>query len=220
MPIFSRQTSSKEHIRESMKQIKVLYADGAHVKYAEHISQMITDSSQQRSTGIARRTPDYIASKMNKSNAVIALDGDQAVGFSYIESWSHGDYVATSGLIVAPDYRRMGLAERIKEKTFELARERYPNAKIFSLTTSLAVMKLNSRLGYQPVPLSELTHDEEFWLGCEGCVNYDVLQRNNHRICLCYGMLYEPGQERRKSAWYTPYTMAMKNFANKIFRLK
>ena len=114
----------------------------------------------------------------------------------------------------------MGLAERIKEKTFELARERYPNAKIFSLTTSLAVMKLNSRLGYQPVPLSELTHDEEFWLGCEGCVNYDVLQRNNHRICLCYGMLYEPGQGRQKSAWYTPYTMAMKNFANKIFRLK
>ena len=203
-----------------MKHVKVLYADESHVGYAPCISEMIADSSKQRSTGIAQRTPDYIIEKMKKHNGVIALDGDKAVGFSYIESWSHGDYVATSGLIVAPDYRRMGLAERIKEKTFELARERFPNAKIFSLTTSLAVMKLNSRLGYQPVPLSELTRDEEFWQGCEGCVNYDVLQRNNHRICLCYGMLYVPGQQQKKSSWYTPYLMSLKNFVNKVFRLK
>ena len=201
--------------------MQVLYADESHTKYAERICQLIYESALQRGTGIARRKPEYIAQKMESGKGVIALDGDKCVGFSYIECWSHGDYVATSGLIVAPDYRRMGLATRIKEKTFQLARERFPYAKLFSITTSLAVMKLNTRLGYQPVTLSELTHDQEFWQGCEGCVNYDVLKRNNYRICLCYGMLYDPKEQHQvKNPWYTPYVMAMRNAAKKIFRLK
>ncbi|MBP1530797.1 MAG: GNAT family N-acetyltransferase [Bacteroidaceae bacterium] len=203
------------------KNVQVLYADESHTKYAERICQLIYESALQRGTGIARRKPEYIAQKMESGKGVIALDGDKCVGFSYIECWSHGDYVATSGLIVAPDYRRMGLATRIKEKTFQLARERFPYAKLFSITTSLAVMKLNTRLGYQPVTLSELTHDQEFWQGCEGCVNYDVLKRNNYRICLCYGMLYDPKEQHQvKNPWYTPYVMAMRNAAKKIFRLK
>ncbi len=201
--------------------MQVLYADESHTKYAERICQLIYESALQRGTGIARRKPEYIAQKMESGKGVIALDGDKCVGFSYIECWSHGDYVATSGLIVDPDYRRMGLATRIKEKTFQLARERFPYAKLFSITTSLAVMKLNTRLGYQPVTLSELTHDQEFWQGCEGCVNYDVLKRNNYRICLCYGMLYDPKEQHQvKNPWYTPYVMAMRNAAKKIFRLK
>ena len=203
------------------KNVQVLYADESHTKYAERICQLIYESALQRGTGIARRKPEYIAQKMESGKGVIALDGDKCVGFSYIECWSHGDYVATSGLIVDPDYRRMGLATRIKEKTFQLARERFPYAKLFSITTSLAVMKLNTRLGYQPVTLSELTHDQEFWQGCEGCVNYDVLKRNNYRICLCYGMLYDPKEQHQvKNPWYTPYVMAMRNVAKKIFRLK
>lgn len=203
------------------KNVQVLYADESHTKYAERICQLIYESALQRGTGIARRKPEYIAQKMESGKGVIALDGDKCVGFSYIECWSHGDYVATSGLIVDPDYRRMGLATRIKEKTFQLARERFPYAKLFSITTSLAVMKLNTRLGYQPVTLSELTHDQEFWQGCEGCVNYDVLKRNNYRICLCYGMLYDPKEQHQvKNPWYTPYVMAMRNAAKKIFRLK
>lgn len=203
------------------KNVQVLYADESHTKYAERICQLIYESALQRGTGIARRKPEYIAQKMESGKGVIALDGDKCVGFSYIECWSHGDYVATSGLIVDPDYRRMGLATRIKEKTFQLARERFPYAKLFSITTSLAVMKLNTRLGYQPVTLSELTHDQEFWQGCEGCVNYDVLKRNNYRICLCYGMLYDPKEQHQvRNPWYTPYVMAMRNAAKKIFRLK
>ena len=141
-------------------------------KFADEICRLIYESALQRGTGIAKRSPEYIASKIKGGKAVVALDGDRLVGFSYIECWEHGDYVATSGLIVSPDYRHMGLAARIKEKTFELARRRFPYAKIFSITTSLPVMKLNSRLGYVPVTFSELTDDETFWKGCEGCCNY------------------------------------------------
>jgi GNAT superfamily N-acetyltransferase len=203
------------------KDIIVQQANESHVKYAEQICQLIFESARQRNTGIAKREPSYITQKMTSGKAVIALDGDKLAGFSYIESWSHGDFVATSGLIVAPEYRRMGLAARIKEKTFELARTRFPFAKIFSITTSLPVMKLNTRMGYQPVTLNELTQDNEFWEGCQGCVNYDVLQRNNRRVCLCYGMLYDPATaEKKKSSWWTPYMMAIKNVFNKIFRIK
>ncbi len=189
------------------------------VAHAERICELINLSSRQRGTGIARREPEYITQKMTSGRGVIALDGERVVGFSYIECWGHGDFVATSGLIVDPEYRRQGLAARIKDKTFELARTRFPYAKIFSMTTSLAVMKLNSRLGFQPVTLNELTDDEEFWQGCEGCVNYEILQRNDRRVCLCYGMLYDPEQHRRQ-AWYVPYVMAFKNMMSRIFRLK
>jgi len=201
--------------------IIVQCADETHVKYAEQICQLIYESAKQRKTGIAKREPSYISSKMTGGKAVIALDGDRLVGFSYIESWSHGDFVATSGLIVDPEYRHLGIASRIKHQTFELARKRFPYAKIFSITTSLPVMKMNTKLGYQPVTLNELTQDDEFWQGCQGCVNYDILQRNDRRVCLCYGMLYDPAkhQEQKRSRW-TPYKMAIKNFFNKIFRLK
>lgn len=172
--------------------ISVIYADASHTKYAEHICKLIYESALQRGTGIAKRTPEYVSEKMLGGKAVVALDGDRLVGFSYIECWGHGDFVATSGLIVDPEYRLKGLASRIKDKTFELARERYPYAKIFSITTSPAVMKMNLRLGYVPVTLSDLTKDDEFWKGCEGCCNYDVLCRNGRRICLCTGMMFDP----------------------------
>lgn len=172
--------------------ITVAYAEPCHAKYAERICDLIYESALQRGTGIARRSPEYIEKKINTGKAVVALDGDKLVGFSYIECWGHGDFVATSGLIVDPEYRHIGLAAKIKQKTFELARLRFPFAKIFSITTSLPVMKLNTRLGYKPVTFSELTDDEEFWSGCQGCVNYDVLQRNNRVRCLCTGMLYDP----------------------------
>ncbi|MFR9651911.1 MAG: GNAT family N-acetyltransferase [Rikenellaceae bacterium] len=172
--------------------IDVIFAEPKHAQYAELICNLIYESALQRGTGIARRSPEYISEKINSGKAVVALDGVRLVGFSYIESWGHGDYVATSGLIVDPEYRKLGLAARIKRETFNLARQRFPMAKLFSITTSLPVMKLNSQLGYVPVTFSELTDDEEFWKGCEGCVNFDILQRNNRRMCLCTGMLYDP----------------------------
>lgn len=148
----------------------------------------------QRGTGIAKRSPEYIAAKMTGGKAVVALDGEKLIGFSYIECWGHGDFVATSGLIVDPEYRHMGLAERIKRRTFELARRRFPYAKLFSITTSLPVMKLNSRMGYVPVTFSELTEDEEFWRGCQGCCNYDILAAQQPAHVSLYGHAVRSGE--------------------------
>lgn len=200
--------------------IKVINATEEHVKYAADICQLIYESALQRGTGIAKRSPDYVAQKMTSGKAVVALDGEKVVGFSYIESWGHGDYVATSGLIVSPDYRHRGLAARIKQKTFELARDHFPYAKIFSITTSLPVMKLNTQMGYKPVTFSELTQDDEFWEGCKGCINYDVLQRNNRVRCICTGMLYDPKQEVEKHSRLAPIVMYVKNIVKNIFSLK
>lgn len=200
--------------------IEILFAEEKHIEYAERICQLIYESALQRGTGIARRSPDYIASKIKGSKAVVALDGDRLVGFSYIECWGHGDYVATSGLIVDPEYRHLGLAAQIKARTFELARLKFPYAKIFSITTSLPVMKLNTRMGYKPVTFSELTDDEQFWKGCEGCCNYDILQRNNRRMCLCTGMLYDPKTPLPGNSNFQPYWMVLKNKIKKLFHLK
>ncbi len=168
------------------------------VKYAEDICQLIYESALQRGTGIAKRSAEYIASKLRQGKAVVALDGDKLIGFSYIESWGHDKFVANSGLIVDPEYRNSGLARKVKHKIFELSRKLYPDARIFSITTGLAVMKLNSELGFVPTPFSELTDDEEFWRGCEGCRNYDILMRNNRKMCLCTGMIYKPEWDKKK----------------------
>nr|WP_187257692.1 GNAT family N-acetyltransferase [Flavihumibacter stibioxidans] len=150
-------------------------------------------SAKARGTGIAKRSPEYIELKMREGKAVIALTADGTwVGFCYIETWSHGEYVANSGLIVSPSFRKSGVAKRIKERIFELSRKLYPEAKIFGLTTGLAVMKINSDLGYEPVTYSELTQDEAFWAGCKSCVNYDILMSKDRKNCLCTAMLYDP----------------------------
>lgn len=203
-----------------MDSIKVTNATEEHVKYAAEICQLIYESALQRGTGIAKRSPEYIAKKMTSGKAVVALDGDKVIGFSYIESWGHGDYVATSGLIVRPDYRHRHLAARIKQATFALARERFPYAKIFSITTSLPVMKLNTQMGYKPVTFSELTEDDEFWEGCKGCINYDVLQRNKRVRCICTGMLYDPSQEKPAHSRLTPVWMYVKNIVKNILSVK
>src|SRR5690554_3352608 len=167
-------------------------ATSSFVSYAQEICDLIFESAQARGTGIAKRSAEYIAEKINAGKAVIALDGDQLVGFAYIETFSHQRFVANSGLVVHPDYRNQGLAKKIKRKIFDLSRKLYPNAKIFSITTGLAVMRMNTELGFKPVTFSELTDDEEFWNGCKGCRNYDILQRNNFKMCLCTGLLYDP----------------------------
>ncbi len=200
--------------------VEVVNATDEHVKYAQDICDLIYESALQRGTGIAKRSPDYIAQKMTSGKAVVALDGDKVVGFSYIESWGHGDYVATSGLIVSPDYRHQGLAARIKQKTFELARDHFPYAKIFSITTSLPVMKLNTQMGYKPVTFSELTQDNEFWEGCQGCINYDVLQRNNRVRCICTGMLFDPKDAPKKQGKLMPVLMYIQNKLKNLFSVK
>lgn len=171
--------------------VRVATPDDIH--YATTITDEMESSAKARGTGIAKRSPEYIELKMREGKAVIALTADGAwVGFCYIETWSHGEYVANSGLIVSPSFRKSGVAKRIKERIFELSRKLYPEAKIFGLTTGLAVMKINSDLGYEPVTYSELTQDEAFWAGCKSCVNYDILMSKDRKNCLCTAMLYDP----------------------------
>ena len=175
-----------------MKQIEVTVADPSHEKYVDTILKTIADAAKVRGTGIAKRTHEYLATKMKEAKAVIALENGNFAGFSYIETWGNKHYVTTSGLIVHPDYRGMGVAKRIKDLTFTLARVRWPQAKIFSLTSGSAVMKMNTQLGYLPVTFADLTDDESFWRGCEGCINVDVLHRTGRKYCICTAMLYDP----------------------------
>ncbi|WP_242918827.1 GNAT family N-acetyltransferase [Pontibacter liquoris] len=177
----------------------VMVANGQHVMYALQICNEMEASAKARGTGIAKRSPDYVAQKMLEGKAVIALHANGSwAGFCYIETWGHGKYVANSGLIVSPELRKSGLAKLIKQKVFELSRNKYPDAKIFGLTTALAVMKINSDLGYRPVTYSELTDDEAFWAGCKSCVNYDILMAKGRSNCLCTAMLFDPEREKKQ----------------------
>lgn len=178
---------------EPYEQIIVRVATAADAPYATQITDEMAHSAQARGTGIARRSPEYVAQKMEEGKSVIAITSSgRWVGFCYIETWTHGQFVANSGLVVQPDFRGLGVATAIKKRIFQLSREKYPDAKIFGLTTGLAVMKINSELGYEPVTYSELTQDTAFWNGCRSCVNYPILESKNFRNCLCTSMLFDP----------------------------
>jgi hypothetical protein len=175
------------------QEFNILIADGSHQDFAQIICDEMESSAKARGTGIAKRSPDYIMEKMREGKSVIAFTSDGIwAGFCYIETWSHGEYVANSGLIVASVFRKGGLARLIKKKIFALSRAKYPDAKIFGLTTGLAVMKINSELGYEPVTYSELTQDEAFWAGCKSCVNYEILVSKERKNCMCTALLYDP----------------------------
>ncbi|WP_158827931.1 GNAT family N-acetyltransferase [Mucilaginibacter lacusdianchii] len=183
----------------TIQDFDILDASALHVDYAQQICEEMASSAKARGTGIAQRSPEYVANKMLEGKAVIALHKDGTwAGFCYIETWSHGDFVANSGLIVNPEFRKVGLAKAIKQKVFELSRKKYPEAKIFGLTTGLAVMKINSELGYEPVTYSELTQDEDFWKGCRSCVNYDILTAKGRKNCLCTAMLWDPIDKQKQ----------------------
>lgn len=188
-------------------QFLIVVADNSHIKYVSKICKMISEAAKVRGTGIAERKPEYIEQKIIEGKAVIALDPDKVIGFCYIESWENHKYVANSGLITHPEYRNIGLAKAIKSEIFKLSKKKFPNAKLFGITTSMAVMKINSDLGYKPVPFSEITKDDSFWKGCESCKNYDILQRTNKTMCLCTGMVCDfnsmPNQNKiqNKKSW-------------------
>lgn len=181
---------------ENEIEIDVMVADDSHEKYVDTILDTIEAAAKVRGTGIAKRTHDYVTTKMKEGKVIIALCGEEFAGFSYIESWGNKQYVATSGLIVADKFRRIGLAKRIKHAAYKLARLRWPKAKLFSLTSGSAVMKMNTELGYIPVTFADLTSDESFWKGCEGCINHDVLVRTSQKYCICTAMLFDPSDPR------------------------
>lgn len=179
----------------NMADILVRVAVPTDVGFAEEICREIYISSRERKTGIAKRTPAYISEKILAGKAVIAVTAEgEFAGFSYIESWGNKSYVANSGLIVAHRYRGLGIARRIKEQTFLLSRKLFPDAKIFSITTGAAVMKMNYEFGFRPVPYVELTDDPEFWKGCEGCQHFDILKSHDYKMCICTGLLYNPAE--------------------------
>ncbi|MBQ0081352.1 MAG: hypothetical protein KBS95_07410 [Alistipes sp.] len=197
--VMLRLEANQQKIREilntlfDISDIMVRIATEADTKFANDIVNEIYISSLERKTGIAQRTPEYICEKILAGKAVIATSSnDQFAGFSYIESWGEKKYVANSGLIVAHRFRGMGIAKRIKELTFQLSRTLFPEAKIFSITTGAAVMKMNYQFGFRPVPFTELTDDPEFWKGCEGCRHFDILKSHEYKMCICTGLLYEP----------------------------
>lgn len=177
--------------------MKIVIANESYFKYSQIICDTIEESAKVRGTGIAKRTTEYIEKRLKNGNAILALDGDKFAGFCYIEVWGHEKFVANSGLIVHPDYRGQGLAKQIKKAVFELSRKKFPDAKIFGITTGLAVMKMNYELGYKPVTFSELTDDPEFWKGCQTCKNFDILTRTETKMCLCTGMLYDPHAKKK-----------------------
>jgi GNAT superfamily N-acetyltransferase len=195
-------------------------ANASHVDFARIICDEYESSAKARGTGIAKRSPDYVKQKMLEGKAVIAFTKDGLwAGFCYIETWSHGEYVANSGLIVTPEFRKAGLAKAIKKKIFELSRTLYPEAKIFGLTTGLAVMKINSELGYEPVTYSELTQDEAFWAGCKSCVNYDILMSKERKNCMCTAMLYDP-KDHYEPAETQEFFEANSRFYERLMRIK
>lgn len=177
----------------------IIPATSEHKDFAIVICGEMYESAKARGTGIAMRKPEYVAKKMDEGKAVVAFHKDgRWAGFCYIETWSHEEYVANSGLIVAQEFRKTGLAKAIKKRVFDLSREKYPKAKIFGLTTGFAVMKINSDLGYEPVPYSELTTDDDFWKGCQSCVNYEILKSKDRKNCLCTAMLWDPVKKEKE----------------------
>jgi hypothetical protein len=204
---------------DKQQQFRVIVADESHVSFAQMICDEMAESAKARGTGIAKRSPEYIVQKIREGKAVIALskEGEWA-GFCYIETWE-GAYVANSGLIVAPQFRKSGLARAIKHRIFELSRAKYPDAKIFGLTTGLAVMKINSELGYEPVTYSELTKDEAFWAGCKSCINYDILMSKERKNCFCTAMLYDP-KEQKKPEETTKYFEENKSVFERLLNFK
>lgn len=205
---------------ENSNNIIVRVANESDTDYAQQIVDEMASSAKARGTGIARRTPEYVANKMREGKAVIALTADGGwVGFCYIEEWSHGAFVANSGLIVSPEFRKSGVAKRIKETIFALSRKKYPDAKIFGLTTGLAVMKINSDLGYEPVTYSELTDDEAFWAGCKSCVNYDILMSKGRKNCMCTAMLFDP-KDHYKPEETKEYFKENSKFYERLLRWK
>lgn len=182
------------------KEFIIKEASIAELHFVQYIVNEISESAKIRGTGIAKRTPEYIQTKIKEGKAVVAYtEKGEWAGFCYVEAWSHAKFVANSGLIVSQKFRGNGLAKKIKAATFKLSRSKYPGAKIFGLTTGAAVMKINSELGYKPVVYDELTNDEKFWQGCESCVNYDILTSKDKKGCICTAMLYNPAWEQNKT---------------------
>lgn len=197
--------------------IEITIASEEHLSLIPLIEEALYNASLQKGTGIAVRSSEYLTEKILQGKAIIACgDEDEFAGFCYIESWGHNKYVANSGLIVSSQFRGIGLASEIKKRALELSLKLFPGAKLFGLTTSLAVMKINNALGYRPVTFSELTDDDQFWKGCETCPYYDILVRTKREDCLCTGMIMDPEEKKGMNGKASVHAQAAKIRINHI----
>ena len=171
--------------------MEIRVANQSDLKHVAVLVSWYKESAKKRGTGIAERKPEYLEKKILDGDAIVAINNQIISGFSYIETFDSEKFVVNSGLIILQELRKTGLGQKIKNKIFELSRTKYPKAKIFSITTSLPVMKLNTQLGFKPVTFSELTDDEAFWRGCKSCKNYEILMSNERKMCLCTGLVYD-----------------------------
>lgn len=191
--------------------ITITIAAQQHLSMIPEIEEGLYKASLQKGTGIAVRSSEYLKEKIMQGKAIIAYNSTgEWAGFCYIESWGHNKYVANSGLIVSPDFRGIGLAGEIKKRALELSSKLFPGAKLFGLTTSLAVMKINSTLGYHPVTFSELTDDDQFWKGCQTCPYYDILVRTKRDDCLCTAMVMDPNEKKGVNGKSHPTALKVK----------
>jgi len=164
-------------------------ASEKHIHFASIISRTMEESARARGTGISKRTPETIAGYMKEGNALVAMDGEgRWAGFCYLAVWENGLFVSNSGLIVDPSFRACGLASKLKYALLQLSRKKYPLASVVGITTSVAVMKINTALGFHPTVFSEMPKDKLFWKGCQSCVNHDILKRTDGKYCLCTAM--------------------------------
>jgi GNAT superfamily N-acetyltransferase len=176
---------------EEPDSVVVRLATDQDAKYALLITREMRASAIARGTGIAYRSAESICQKMSSGHAIIATTREgKWVGFSYIESWENGRFVSNSGMIVSPEYRKKGVAKVIKEQIMDLCHRCYPSAEVFSITSSSAIMKMNTKFGFAPVAFEEITRDRNFWNHCRNCVNFPILESKQFKNCLCTAMLY------------------------------
>ncbi|TFH26666.1 MAG: GNAT family N-acetyltransferase [Bacteroidia bacterium] len=193
------------------RNIEISIASGLHLSYVPEIEKALYEASLLKGTGIAVRSTEYLTGKIGEGKAVIALSSEGIwAGFCYIESWGHNRFVANSGLIVSSAFRGVGLAREIKKRALELSATLFPGARLFGLTTSLAVMKINSGLGYKPVTFSELADDDDFWKGCMTCPYYDILVRTKRDDCLCTAMIMDPAEDKKVNGKAQPDRIKIK----------
>ena len=181
----------------STTELFTMVATEQHIPFVAEIVDLINKSAIARGTGRGKRDPQEIIEKIKKGQSIIAFDDkDNLVGFCYVEAYENGKFFANSALIVSPNYRGLGYSRNIKVAAFELGRSLFPKAIPITITTSAAVMKLNSELGYVPVTFEEITKDPAYWAGCKSCVNYSLLEANNRKHCLCTAMKIQINAKR------------------------
>lgn len=160
--------------------------------FVQNIITEIEKASKIKGTGICKRDPALIIQKITEGNAVIAVTRSGTwVGFCYIQAHDDGRFVSSCALVVSPCFRKLRVATRIKKHVLALAKNKYPAAKIFGLTTSPAVMQINKELQYEEVSYDAITQSDSFWQSCRSCENYHTLLTNEGKKCLCKAMMYK-----------------------------